>query len=112
MALTLSLRMTSRPVPPVFHARRSERDGVRIVEVEGEIDSLTALTRADMPASWDFRRGPAAARILVELGADHGLSPEQCLGGTADASDARGPRDAGRGRRGARDRSTPHPSSA
>jgi AraC-like DNA-binding protein len=32
--------------------------------------------------SWDFRRGPAAARILVELGADHGLSPVACLAGT------------------------------
>jgi len=31
---------------------------------------------------WDFRRSPAAARILVELGADHGLSSSQCLTGT------------------------------
>lgn len=40
------------------------------------------LSFADMSASWDFRRGPAAARILVELGADHGVSPKQCLAGT------------------------------
>src|SRR4051794_27236508 len=42
-------------------------------------DALLSLE--DMP-SWDFRRGPAAARILVELGADHGLTPQQCLAGT------------------------------
>lgn len=40
------------------------------------------LSLEDMSASWDFRRGPAAARILVELGADHGVPARQCLAGT------------------------------
>lgn len=43
------------------------------------------LSFGDMHAngpSWDFRRGPAATRILVELGGDHGLSPAACLAGT------------------------------
>lgn len=37
---------------------------------------------AQTSPSWDFRRGPAAARILVELGADHGVAASACLAGT------------------------------
>src|SRR5206468_12461162 len=40
-------RLTSRPVLPAFDVRVSERDGVRIVEVEGEIDILTAPALAE-----------------------------------------------------------------
>ncbi len=32
--------------------------------------------------SWDFRRGPAAARVLVELGIDHGVPAEHALAGS------------------------------
>jgi AraC-like DNA-binding protein len=41
------------------------------------------LSFSDMTApSWDFRRGPAAARILVELAADHGVRAPESLAGT------------------------------
>ena len=33
-------------------------------------------------ASWDFPRGPAAARILLAVGAERGLSSAACLAGT------------------------------
>lgn len=35
-----------------------------------------------MKAHWDFPRNISSARVLVGLGADHGLSTAQCLAGT------------------------------
>ena len=54
----VSPRVTSRPVLPAFHVRLNERDGARIVEVEGEIDILTA---------------PALAQALRDDGGPGGL---------------------------------------
>ncbi|MCW3015657.1 MAG: transcriptional regulator [Solirubrobacterales bacterium] len=49
----------------------------------------TVLSSSDMaavlptaPPAWDYRRSTAAARILVELAAEHGVAPEDCLAGT------------------------------
>ncbi len=35
-----------------------------------------------LPRAWDHPRGPAAARILVELGGEYGMSAGECLSGT------------------------------
>jgi AraC-like DNA-binding protein len=43
---------------------------------------LSFSVMANSRPSWDFRRGTAGARILVELGVSHGLEADQCLAGT------------------------------
>ncbi|TML97899.1 MAG: STAS domain-containing protein [Actinobacteria bacterium] len=59
----LPSRLTSRPVLPAFDVRVSERDGVRIVEVEGEIDILTA------PALAEALRGDGGpGGLVLDLG--------------------------------------------
>jgi len=35
-----------------------------------------------LPPAWDYRRSTAAARILVELAAEHGVGARDCLAGT------------------------------
>lgn len=48
-------------------------------------DDLLSFPDMDAPA-WDFRRGPAGARLLVEVGADRGLDAAACLAGTGLAA--------------------------
>lgn len=43
---------------------------------------MTVRTMTEAPA-WDHPRGPAAARILVGLGAENGMTESACLAGTA-----------------------------
>ncbi|MBP2192722.1 AraC family transcriptional regulator [Nocardia goodfellowii] len=42
---------------------------------------MSTDSTAETP-TWDHPRGPAATRILVELGAAHGLTAAECLSGT------------------------------
>ncbi|NNH68518.1 helix-turn-helix domain-containing protein [Nocardia uniformis] len=43
---------------------------------------MTESAKTIHPATWDHPRGPAAARILLELGNEHGLTAAECLAGT------------------------------
>ncbi|WP_194818201.1 AraC family transcriptional regulator [Nocardia sp. XZ_19_385] len=42
---------------------------------------MSTDSTAEAP-TWDHPRGPAAARILVDLGIEHGLTAAECLSGT------------------------------
>lgn len=45
-------------------------------------DGLLSFPDMARAPAWDFRRGPAGARLLVDAGADHGVDPAACLAGT------------------------------
>jgi AraC-like DNA-binding protein len=49
-----------------------------------ELDNFGQVS--DERPVWDFPRGPAGARVFVQVGAERGLSPEVCLAGTGLAA--------------------------
>src|SRR5436190_19480407 len=60
------LRPPLRSVIPPFHVRVAERDGLRVVEVEGEVDILTA-PRLAVPLGDDDGRAEALVLDLAKV---------------------------------------------
>lgn len=50
-------------------------------------DDLLSFPDMEHAPAWDFRRGPAGARLLVDVGADHGIDAAACLAGTGLTED-------------------------